>query len=216
VFAPVKQELPAGAVPLPVVVLHTDGPADRWDAGGAKLLALLAGADNPSVSSELIGDVRVFTVPAAGLPGNAPWHHARGRQVVAFGQDRKRVAEVVAGKIATPDGPLGVGLVHPARVLESFAAGVRKPVPPPARQGGIEDLSPRPEPVIYGLARAAQTLPAVPVTLTRSRDTLRVELRLTDPGKPLSAAVVGYLDWLAKQPPGPGQPGPLVPNPLDR
>jgi hypothetical protein len=115
VVLPSKQELPQGAKPIPMFVLHTEDAATAaaWEEFFPKMVGDLAGAGNPpQASSETIGGVKVFSLPGTGLKWNAPVHYARAGSVVAVGLDRKLVAQAV-----TPDAANsvigGAGVVSP-------------------------------------------------------------------------------------------------------
>jgi hypothetical protein len=232
VFAPAKPELPAGGRPLPLLALRleSDGDAEKWQDAASKLVALVAGTSEPlTPAAEAVNGVRVVSAAGKGLPGNTPWHCARSGPVVAFGQDRKLVAEAVAGKGATPAFPAGFGekdpsalaVFTPARLVahliprsepgksgEVKVAEQPQPVlmPFPGLPGltdSLQLLQPGPappgEPLAVGLARAVEPLPPVFAAVRRDRDVLRVELRLPDPGKPVAAAAERFLGWLEKQ-----------------
>ncbi|MBX9627222.1 MAG: hypothetical protein K2X82_25690, partial [Gemmataceae bacterium] len=99
VVLPAKQELPKGAAPLPTLVLHADGPdaAAAWLAFLPRLAGHVAKTDPPQPATEAIGGVKVYSLPAAGMPGNSPIHYAAKGAAVAIGQDRAVVAAAVAG-----------------------------------------------------------------------------------------------------------------------
>jgi hypothetical protein len=129
VFLPLEQELPKGAKPTPVLVLHADEAeaAAGWEQFLPKLFAELAGGkDAPQPSAETVGGVKVFSLPAAGLPWNAPVHFARKGNAVAVGLDRKVVAAAVtAGPAdAVTGGDKGVSLpAEPAAVVGLVSLG---------------------------------------------------------------------------------------------
>lgn len=102
VVMPVKQELPKGARPLPLFVLHTDSPdaALAWEDFLPKLIGDIGGAAPPQPASEVIGGVKVLSLPGGGLPWNAAVHYARKDATLVIGLDRKLVAGVVAGESA--------------------------------------------------------------------------------------------------------------------
>ncbi len=108
---PVKQELPKGAKPLPILVLHTDDEAAAvaWEEFLPKLFAEVANAKKvPQPFAETIGGVKVSSIVEAGFPWKGPIHFARTGTVVAVGLDRKLVAAALS---PDPAGPAGKGPV---------------------------------------------------------------------------------------------------------
>jgi hypothetical protein len=103
VVLPVKQELPKGAVALPVLVLHTESPdvAAAWEDFLPKLIGDLGGAAPPQPASETVSGVKVLSLAGTGLPWKAAVHYARKDGVIAIGLDRKLVA---AAALADPNG----------------------------------------------------------------------------------------------------------------
>lgn len=97
VVLPTKQELPKGATPLPVFVLHCESAeaATAWEAALPKLIGELAGEPAPKPSSETVGAVKVFSLAGA-LPWKAPLHYARDGATLVLGLDRKLVAGALA------------------------------------------------------------------------------------------------------------------------
>lgn len=104
VILPVKQDLPKGAVALPLVVLHTESPevAVAWDDFLPKLLGDMGGGDAPQVAMETIDGLKVSTLPGGNLPWKSAVHYARKDGTVAIGQDRKLVAAAAKGEAAAP------------------------------------------------------------------------------------------------------------------
>ena len=101
VITPAKQELPKGAKPMPMLVLHFDDAATAasWEEFLPKLVGHLADEkDPPQPSSESVGGVKVFSLPGTGLPWKAGVHYVRKDSVLVVGLDRKHV-----GAALTPD-----------------------------------------------------------------------------------------------------------------
>lgn len=98
VVVPTKQELPKGATPLPVFVLHCDTAeaAAAWEAALPKLVGELAAEPAPKPSSETVAGAKVYSLAGA-LPWKAPLHYARDGATLVLGLDRK----LVAGALAT-------------------------------------------------------------------------------------------------------------------
>jgi hypothetical protein len=204
VVMPTKQELPKGAKPMPLLVLHTDdgAAAAAWEEFFPKLFGDLAGAANPpQPSSESIGGVKVFTVPGTGLPWNGPVHYARSGTAVAIGLDRKLVAAAatadaaasVAGgdrAVSPPGGdPAAVfGVLSLSDVVTALIEKPRPDGPVVPREGGDEipvlpNGNPVPESMIEELKKARKELLASvgslsPATVTARRvgNELRVEV----------------------------------------
>lgn len=105
IVLPVKQDLPQGSLPLPLLVLHTeeDVAAGKWADGIRALAAGLAGADAlPEPSTEMVEGVKVFSLPAANLPWKNPIHYAAEGTLFALGFDRGQVASAVKARQAAP------------------------------------------------------------------------------------------------------------------
>ncbi len=221
VFLPAGQELPKGAKPFPTVVLHlADGDAAAaWEEFLPKLAGHLSGAAAPQPSTEVVGGVKVFSLPGAGLPPNAPVHYARKGSVFAVGLDRKAVAAAVApdpagsvvggGRaVSPPAGAAAFGVVS----LGGLLARAADPPPPTG------PVVPRDEPIILrngnplpesfrdevkkarkAFAASLGALPPATVTATRAGAELRVEV--FQPGVQnggLKAVVDAGAVWLEK------------------
>jgi hypothetical protein len=200
VFMPAKQELPKGARPGPVLVLHTADAASAgaWEGFFPTLLGDLAGAANPPrPSAETIDGVRVMTVASAGLRWNAPVHFARSGSVVAVGLDRKLVAASVrpdaAGSVAGGERAIVppaaesalVGTVSLGEVLPALFEAPRPggPVVPVDEPRVLPNGQPVPERMIEELRKARKELTAAlaalepaAVSVRRSGNELRLEL----------------------------------------
>lgn len=196
VVVPPKQELPKGAKPIPLFVLHFDDAAGAtaWEEFFPKLVAEIAGDDKPAQpSAETVEGVKVLSLPATGLPWKAAIHFARKDAVVAFGLERKPVALALA-----PDAAASVakGLTVPAgevALLGAFNIGdlfALIPTPASAKPGKFleppierlgEVIAPEEQLKEAGKARAAflgafGQLPPAVLTARRAGDELRFEL----------------------------------------
>ncbi|MFO0805453.1 MAG: hypothetical protein U0791_20300 [Gemmataceae bacterium] len=96
---PAKQDLPKGAVPLPLLVLHGESAAvaTGWAELLPKLLGDMAGGDAPQPVSETIDGLKVISLPAGNLPWKAAVHLTQKGEVFAVGLDRKLVAAAANG-----------------------------------------------------------------------------------------------------------------------
>jgi hypothetical protein len=208
VVLPVKQELPKGASALPLIVLHTDSPnvAVAWEDFLPKLLGDLAGAEPAQPSSEVIGGVKVLSLPGTGLPWKAAVHYARKDATFVIGLDRKLVAATAAGEGSPPAASLPPG--QPPVLLGTLSLGglaraatettrpqgpvvplgpVGPATTPPVRRGFIEDgpgaSGPGTEDQKKAESKAWDTLlaaidklPAATVTARRTGNELRFEV----------------------------------------
>lgn len=160
VFTPPKQELPAGGLPFPTLVLHcdTEAAAAKWVASAAKLAQIATGAESPPTpSSETVGTVKVVSVACDGFPWKAPIHAAKAGAAVVVGLDRKLVAAAALStsglKPPDFDGPsVGLGVIRLAAYPKVFApvghAIVRSLLPAPNPNGGgimMDDFIPQPK-----------------------------------------------------------------------
>lgn len=118
---PAKQDLPKGATPLPLVVLHGENPAiaSAWAELIPKVIGDLSGGEPPQLSSEVIDGLKVMTLPAGNLPWKAAVHYAQKGEVFALGLDRKLVAAAANG---SPPQPLSVP-VENAGAVGSIGVG---------------------------------------------------------------------------------------------
>jgi hypothetical protein len=201
VVMPLKQELPKGGKPGPMLVLHTTdaAAAAAWEAFLPKLLGELAGAASPpQSSSETINGVKVLTVSGAGLRWNAPVHFARDRAIVAIGLDRKLVAAAVVANPATsvvggarsvspPGGDpaalfgvISLGEVIPPLFERTPGSGEVVPVEGPLL---LPNGQPIPESTLEELKKARKEVVAAMATLSpatvsarRTGNELRIEL----------------------------------------
>ncbi len=101
---PLHPALPKGAVSLPTVVLQTESEevAAAWEEILPRLIGDLGGTATPQASSEAIGNLKVFSLPAGTLPWKAAVHYARKGNEFAIGLNRKLVAASLdseAGKV---------------------------------------------------------------------------------------------------------------------
>ena len=141
VVMPAKQELSKGAVPLPLLILHaeTADAATAWEDFLPKLVGDLGGT-NPVPSSETIGGVKVWSLPAAGLPWKAAVHYARNGPDFVVGLDRKLVAASVVGGKTT----VAAVADDPPAAVGTFAAGsvIRRLTEAPKVEGPVVLLTP--------------------------------------------------------------------------
>lgn len=100
VVVPAKQDLPKGAKSLPMLLLHLEdvASADAWEEFLPKLVSEIAGEKPAQPTSETVGGVKVFSLPATGLPWKSAIHFTRKDTLLVIGQDRKLVAAAL-----TPD-----------------------------------------------------------------------------------------------------------------
>ena len=236
---PTGLKLPAEGQGIPMVVLHCETPAvaGAWVESGAKILGLIAGLETPPTrSSEQVGNLRIYSVAGAGLPGKLPIHFASTGDRVAFGQDRTLVAEALAGRgpeprtIAMTAKPTLVGWVRPGSFFPEAKPPAKKPEPGAAPQpaglplpadvqpgpGGVQ-LDPPPlkqgEPLIHGLSKAFAPFPAIPFALATTADGVQFQFEIPDPAPSVCSALDRFLDWFAKQPVGNAQRGELFAPP---
>jgi hypothetical protein len=219
VMMPARQELPKGAVPLPTLVVHADGPeaAAAWEEFLPRLAGDLAKSDPPPPSAETVNGIRVYSLPGTGLPWRAAVHYSRKDAVVAVGLDRAVVAAAVAGGgpaagAKADDGVVAVGTVSPGLVLRALAAAVPDgPVVTSAPAGpgrfGRRGFPPVPNPAAgpkqaeaeakawEAVARAADALPPAALTVRRAGDEVRVELWQPTAAGGLGPAVNAAVGW---------------------
>jgi hypothetical protein len=211
VFSPLKQSLPEGAVAWPVVVVHaTPVGADRWARAVPRLVQQAAGLDAaPGPSSEVVGGVKVWTVPGAGLPWNAAVHYAANGSTFALGLDRQVVAAAARPGPAVPIAGT-VGVVRPAGLSAQWCPVAANPKPA-AAPGPEPRLLPgfvphavgptgEAEPFAVGVGRAARHLPPVEFAVTRSGGAVRLTAGQRDLATPVAAAVREFLLWLETRP----------------
>jgi len=225
VFAPKNPQLPKGAKPMPVFVLHTedDGAAEAWETFFPRMFGELAGAGKAAEpSSDTTDGVKVFTVPGAGLPWNAPVHYARKGPCVAVGLDRKLVAAAVTadvaaspaggGKAVSPPGKdiAAFGVVSVGDVLGGLLDRPKPSGPVVPKENEVQLFTPNgnplPEEFVNGVKKARKdlvaavaALPAATLTAARTAEEVRIELFL--PGVrtgSLKLLVNAAADWLDK------------------
>ncbi len=201
VIAPGKQELPKGAKPMPMFVLHMEDAtaATAWEEFLPKLVADVAGEKTPAQpSSETVGGVKVLSLPGTGLPWKAGVHYARRDAVLVVGLDRKLVGAALAPDAATSvaggDKPLSLpagdlvllGALNLGDLIGAFelpaTSGPVRPFEPPGRPKFGDNLIP-PDEVLKEAdkARAAFVaafgeLPPAVVSVRRVGDELRLEV----------------------------------------
>ncbi|MDY3557793.1 hypothetical protein R5W23_003058 [Gemmata sp. JC673] len=244
VVVPAKPDLPKGATPVPMFVIHA---ADVSAAAALedlvpKLIAEISGEPAPAQpSTETVGGVQVRSLAGTGLPWKAAVHYARKDAVLAWGLDRKLVAAALtpdaAGSIVGEKGatiPPGAALAGAfdlgalvGALGEKPADGPIRPAPPAPAPGTGTELIP-PDVLLKDAdkARAALTvafgqLPPTAVTVRRDRDRLVFEVfqpKITDGGlKPVINAWLDLFDNdLILRDPSRSAPGFLPPPPPDR
>lgn len=225
VVLPARLDVPKGAVPLPVFVLHTDSgeAAGAWAGFLPRLAGNLAKAETPQPSAEPVGGVKVYSLPAAGLPWGAPLHYAQKDAAVAVGLDRAVVAAALAGDAAGSvvgkgGGPkadgAAVGVVSPGAVLRALdAAGSDGPAVTPTPGGGPPRMrgarfrgGPNPgsdakqneaeTKAWEALLKAADGLPPGVLTVWREGNAVRAELwQPKAAGGGLAPAVTAAVGW---------------------
>ena len=95
VVVPATQDVPKGAKPFPLLVLHCDGPdaTAAWEDALPKLVGVANKADAvPQPGIEMVGTVRVKSLAGPGLPWTGPVHYAADGTRFVIGLDRKLVA----------------------------------------------------------------------------------------------------------------------------
>jgi hypothetical protein len=201
VFLPTKQELPKGAKAMPMLVLHTDDAvtAAAWEEFYPKLFGDLSGAAvTPQPSTEMVGSVKVLSLPGTGLPFNAPVHFARNGTAIALGLDRKLVAAAVTAdaansviggdKMVSPPaadvsafgvvslGDVVLGLLDRPRpegpVVPKNDEPLFLPNGNPVPESFIEEM----KKARQGFVESLRTLPPAALTVKRAGNELRVEL----------------------------------------
>jgi hypothetical protein len=226
VVLPVKQVLPKGAVPLPMLVLHTEDPATAaaWEDFLPKLVADLGMSDPPPAPvSETINGVKVFSLAGAGLPWNAAVHYARKGATFAVGLDRNLVASAVSPDPANSvlggdnaaaggvDGAAMIGTFSPGEVVRLLAEpdkpqgpvvpvqGPRPPGGPPGSPPVSEQQRKDEEKALADLVASFGTLPPSVVTVRRAGQEVRLELwqpKVQDGG--LAGVIGAALGWYDK------------------
>ncbi len=223
VFLPTTQELPKGAKPMPLFVLHTEdgATAAAWEEFFPKLIGDISGAANPpQPASETVNGVKVFSLPGTGLPWNSAIHYARGGSVIAVGLDRKLVAQsvtadavnaVVGGAKAVPPPPADAAAFGVVSLGEWVRGGFESPKPTgpvvPRQEAPLflPNGNPLPEKFLDDLKAARKsfldslgTLPPATVTVRKAANELRLEVfqpRVQSGGlKGVIDAAAGWLD----------------------
>jgi hypothetical protein len=201
VVAPARQELPKGARPMPMLVLRLEDAAagTSWEEFLPKLVAEVAGEKQPAQpSSETVGGVKVYSLPATGLPWKSAVHFARKDAVLVVGQDRKLVAGALAPDAAAsvlgdkpPPLPKGDLVLVGALNLGELIASVE--VAPGTGTGPVDFFDPFPriqkgrllppeemakeaEKARAALVAAFGQLPPAVVSVRRAGDELKLEV----------------------------------------
>ena len=223
VILPEKQQLPKGAKALPILVLHMeDGDsATAWEEFLPKLVGEIAGEKPSPPSSEIVNGVKVFSLPATGLPWKSAIHFTRKDAVLVVGQDRKLVAaastpdaaaSVAGGKpLPVPKGNLALlGTLNIGALLG--AIDISKTTRP-VESIELPDLRPRrgellpPDELLKQAdkARAAflaefKQLPPTVIAVRRVENELRLELfQAKVQGGGLTPMIKSGVDWFDKR-----------------
>ncbi len=202
IVMPTKQELPKGAKPAPMLILHTEDAASAtaWEDFLPKLIGDLGGAANaPQSSSETINGVKVLSISGTGLRWNAPIHFARSGSVVALGLNRKLVADAVTADAAAsviggdkavspPGDPVAAfGVLSLGDVLTSLIEKPQPEGPVVPREGNelpiLPNGNPVPESWVADVKKARKelltsfgTLSPATATIRRAGNELRIEV----------------------------------------
>ncbi len=98
--SPAKQELPKGAMEVPMLIVNaTDAAAaEKLDQLIPPILGLIVG-DMIEPITETIQGQKVRSVPGKAFPWKASLHYGRSGASLVFGLDRKLVAAAMAGKV---------------------------------------------------------------------------------------------------------------------
>jgi hypothetical protein len=220
VVLPARQELPKGASPLPMLVLHCEAAevATAWEGFVPKLIGDLANTAPPPPSSETINGVKVFSLPWKGAV-----HYASKGATFAVGLDRRLVAQAVIGEpggsvaggdkavTAPADAVVLLGSVALGDLIRAVseprtAEGPVVPVPNPIpTQPGMGGQLP-PEKLVADMAKARQEFFAAfdslpPATLTARREGHELRIELFQPkvqGGGLSPIVTAAVGWFDK------------------
>jgi hypothetical protein len=169
VVLPVKQDLPKGAMTLPILVLHTESSevAAAYENLMPKLLGDMSGSTPPQTSSETINGIKVVSLPAGNMPWKAAIHYARKDTVFAVGLDRKLVAAATLGDPANASA-IALPAGEPAVLIGSLGLGgvvrILTEVKPP--EGPVVPRGPavpaKPQPLGFGRGLAEDSGLAVP------------------------------------------------------
>lgn len=223
VVVPARQDLPKGARPVPMFVIHAADAdaAVALEAFVPKLVAEIAGEKEPAQpSTETVNGVKVLSLAGTGLPWNAAAHYARRNAVLAWGLDRKLVAAAVVPDAANsvagdkgpeplPPGAALAGTLNLSALVGSWderpgAEGGVRPVEPPLRgapNGTTAPAAPDAHQADVHKARAAflaafGELPSAVVTVRRNGEQLRFEAfqpRVQNGG--LAPVIAAGLNW---------------------
>jgi hypothetical protein len=222
---PAKQELPKGAKPLPVLVLHAEdgAAADGWLAFFPQLVGDLSKVNPlPEPASQAIGGVTVFSLPGTGVPWNGALHYARKGDTVAVGLDRKLVAaalsadpaaSVTGGKPFPPpgDGAVAFGALSLGQLLKAVVTAEPKgPTPSVGQPGfiqpGFPGRGPQPDQMredetkaLDEFVKALDALPPAVFVVRRTGKELLVELTIRGPDSTAAGELVSTgLGWFEK------------------
>ncbi len=236
VVVPAKRELPKDARPMPMLVLQLDdnASATAWEEMLPKLVAEIAHEKQPAPpSSETVGGVKTFSLPATGLPWKTAVHFARKDATLVIGQNRNHVAGALIPAAASvtgskplplPEGELKlVGTLGLGQLIGAieFAPGTGSGPPLnsilPVSRGRLIPSDERvkaADTAQAALAAAFEKLPPVVLTVRRSGDELKLELfqpKVQNGGlTPVIGAAANWFDKLIEM--NPRNANPYYPN----
>jgi hypothetical protein len=223
VLVPLGQNLPKNAKAIPTLVLHLEdaAAAAAWEEFLPKLVGELMGEDAPQTSSEMIGGVKVLSLPGTGLPWKSAVHFARRDATLVIGQDRKVVATALVpdagASVAGGDKPLTVPagdvVLLGALNLGTLVAAIELPVgggalrtfdgPRNERRGPgaapTDEQAKEAEKARAAFLAAFDALPPAVVTVRRAGEELRFEVfqpRVQNGG--LTPVINAGVNWFDK------------------
>ncbi|MCS6864345.1 MAG: hypothetical protein RMJ56_04140 [Gemmataceae bacterium] len=208
---------------LPLLVLHlTDAKtATQWEAIMPKLISVIAQDDVAQPAAEAIGAVKVFALPATGLPWKSAIYYARRDTVFVLGQDRQQVAAAVVAEAASsvlgdkpaalPAGDMAlVGMASLGELLgmidlpQSIIVGLPNdlampPRPSPPTGPSRAELHKAVDQARQAVLGAFHQLPQARIAVRRQADRIILELFQPEmPSKSLTPIVNAVLDWFEK------------------
>ncbi len=220
-IVPTKQDLPKGATPIPMFVLHAENAATAVaiEEFVPKLIAEIAGEKEPAKpSTETVEGVKVFSLAGTGLPWKAAIHYTRKDAVLVVGLDRKLVAAAVTPDAANsvtggdkglslPGTPALIGTVNIGELITSadtkvVIEGPVRPVEPLRPNPGLPALpanSQQAEKARIAFLTAFGELPSAVVTVRRTSNELRFEVfqpKVQHGG--LTPVITAGVDWFDK------------------
>lgn len=212
VALPGKQELPKGAVEVPMLLLAgvDVAAAEKLEQLIAPLIGALMGEDVQPVT-ETIQGVKVRSLPGSKLPWKAALHYGRRGETLVLGADRKLVAAAllakpgdgpaahaaIAAALAEHDGAAALGLWRWSTMLpEALAAFSNQP-----RWANGQQVQPQPselrervEKLRKQHAALIDQLPPLVVSLAQEDGATVVRLRQRTPAESRSKIIESVLD----------------------